>query len=158
MLTSELWIEREDFSGRPSQGLPPPHPSAHGRGRGAVAGSKARLKYGYVIECVGAEKDADGRVTAVLARVIPTPEWHPGRRQRQGQGRAHLGLGHRGVAAEVRLVRPPVHRDQPDAGGRDFLETLNPGEQEGGDGNGAPAWPRLAPRPLPVRAPWLLRG
>jgi glutaminyl-tRNA synthetase len=67
----ELWIEREDFMEEPSKGffrLSPPRTDAAGV---AQPGSKSRLKYGYVIECVGCEKDASGQVTAVLATLIP---------------------------------------------------------------------------------------
>ncbi|OYV00752.1 MAG: hypothetical protein CFE45_07780, partial [Burkholderiales bacterium PBB5] len=33
-------------------------------------GNKVRLKYGMVVECTGCEKDADGRITAVLANYV----------------------------------------------------------------------------------------
>jgi glutaminyl-tRNA synthetase len=34
-------------------------------------GNKVRLKGGYVIECTGCTKDADGTITEVLATVVP---------------------------------------------------------------------------------------
>jgi glutaminyl-tRNA synthetase len=48
-LGPELWIEREDFAEVPPKGFFRLFP-----------GNKVRLKYGYVIECTGCEKDADG--------------------------------------------------------------------------------------------------
>ncbi|HEX4859552.1 MAG TPA: glutamine--tRNA ligase/YqeY domain fusion protein [Usitatibacteraceae bacterium] len=55
----ELWIEREDFQEVPAKGYFRLFP-----------GNKVRLRYAYVIECTGCEKDASGRVTAVHARVL----------------------------------------------------------------------------------------
>ena len=131
MLTSELWIEREDFNENPPKGyhrLTPPRTDAAGQ---AVAGSKARLKYGYVIECVGAEKDADGQVTAVLARVIPdTKSGTPGADSVKVKGVLTWVSALHGVAAEVRLYDRLFLEAQPDAGGRNFLETLNPNSKK----------------------------
>src|SRR6478752_5023720 len=59
-LVPRLWIERDDFAEVPAIGFFRLFP-----------GNRVRLKYGYVIECSGCEKDAAGRVTAVLASVVP---------------------------------------------------------------------------------------
>jgi glutaminyl-tRNA synthetase len=59
-LGPRLWIERDDFAEVPAKGFFRLYP-----------GNRVRLKYGYVIECSGCEKDASGRVTAVLASVVP---------------------------------------------------------------------------------------
>ena len=59
-LGPELWVEQDDFMEVPSKGYHRLYP-----------GNKARLKYGYVIECTGCEKDASGKVTAVLANLVP---------------------------------------------------------------------------------------
>jgi glutaminyl-tRNA synthetase len=56
----QLWIERTDFEEVPSKGFFRLFP-----------GNKVRLKYGHVIECTGANKDANGQVTEVLAQLIP---------------------------------------------------------------------------------------
>ena len=55
-----LFIERDDFAEVPPKGFFRLFP-----------GNKVRLKYGMVVECTGCEKDASGRVTAVLATVVP---------------------------------------------------------------------------------------
>jgi glutaminyl-tRNA synthetase len=55
-----LWIERSDYEETPPKGFFRLFP-----------GNKVRLKYGYVIECTGAHKDANGHVTEVLAQLIP---------------------------------------------------------------------------------------
>ncbi len=59
-LSRELWIEREDFNETPPKGYFRLFP-----------GNKVRLKYGYVIECTGVDKDADGNVIAVHASYLP---------------------------------------------------------------------------------------
>src|SRR3954469_2869465 len=56
----ELWIERTDYEETPPKGFFRLFP-----------GNKVRLKYGHVIECVGADKDASGQVTAVKAKLVP---------------------------------------------------------------------------------------
>jgi glutaminyl-tRNA synthetase len=112
----ELWIETEDFMEAPVKGYFRLYP-----------GNKVRLKAGYVIECTGAEKDADGQVTAVLATVIPdTKSGTPGADSVKVKGTIGWVGAHEAVAAEVRLYERLFTEAQPDAGGRDFLEFVNP--------------------------------
>jgi glutaminyl-tRNA synthetase len=123
-LTRELWIEREDFLEVPSKGYHRLYP-----------GNKVRLKYGVVVECTGCSKDADGRITAVQARVIPdTRSGTPGADAIKVKGvitwlSAAPGE-HGAVAAEVRLFDRLFTEAQPDAGGRDFLTALNPASKK----------------------------
>ena len=127
VLTNEVWIEREDFMEVPSKGffrLSPPRIDAAGV---AQPGSRSRLKYGYVIECTGCEKDAAGQVTAVLATLVPdTKSGTPGADAVKVKGVITWVSVATGVAAEVRLYDRLFTEAQPDAGGRDFLTVLNP--------------------------------
>ena len=66
-----VWIERDDFAEVPAKGFFRLFPPRTGEDGAQLAGNKVRLKYGMVVECTGCEKDADGRVTSVLASVIP---------------------------------------------------------------------------------------
>ncbi|MBX9794069.1 MAG: glutamine--tRNA ligase, partial [Burkholderiaceae bacterium] len=104
VLTHEVWIEREDFMEAPSKGffrLSPPRTDAAGV---AQPGSKSRLKYGYVIECTGCEKDDQGRVTAVLATLVPdTKSGTPGADAVKVKGVITWVSVTTGIAAEVRL-------------------------------------------------------
>ncbi|MDQ7988600.1 MAG: glutamine--tRNA ligase/YqeY domain fusion protein [Candidatus Dactylopiibacterium sp.] len=126
-LTPELWIEREDFQEIPEKGfrrLYPPHVNAAGA---AVEGNLARLKYGYVIRCTGCEKDAEGRVTRVLAEIVPdTKSGTPGADSVKVKGVITWVSASEGLPAEIRLYDRLFTDPQPDAGGRDFLEALNP--------------------------------
>jgi glutaminyl-tRNA synthetase len=56
----DVWIEREDFEEVPPKGY-----------KRLFPGNVVRLKGGYVIECTGCAKDAEGKVTEVHAKVIP---------------------------------------------------------------------------------------
>ncbi len=131
VLTNEVWIEREDFMEEPSKGffrLSPPRTDAAGV---AQPGSKSRLKYGYVIECVGCEKDASGQVSAVLAALVPdTKSGTPGADAVKVKGVITWVSVATGIAAEVRLYDRLFTEAQPDAGGRDFLSVLNPVSQK----------------------------
>jgi len=111
-----LWIEREDFAEVPAKGFFRLFP-----------GNKVRLKYGMVVECTGCEKDAEGRVTAVLARIIPdTKSGTPGADAIKVKGVITWVGVHEGVPTEIRLFDRLFSEAQPDAGGRDFLTVLNP--------------------------------
>jgi glutaminyl-tRNA synthetase len=91
-------------------------------------GNIVRLKGGYVIECTGAgAKDADGNVIEVHARVIPnTKSGTPGADSVKAKAAiTWVGVAD-GVQAEVRLYDRLFSDPNPDAGGKDFIEALNP--------------------------------
>ncbi len=94
-------------------------------------GNKARLKYGYVIECTGCEKDAQGQVTAVLANIVPdTKSGTPGADAIKVKGVVTWVSVAEGMPAEVRLYDRLFTQAQPDAGGGDFLSAINPGSKK----------------------------
>ena len=112
----EVWIEREDFEEVPPKGY-----------KRLFPGNKVRLKGGYVIECTGCVKDAEGRVTEVLATLVPdTKSGTPGADSVKVKAAiTWVGVAD-GVAAEVRVYDRLFTDPQPDAGGKDFLAALNP--------------------------------
>jgi glutaminyl-tRNA synthetase len=115
-LGKDVWIEREDFEETPPKGY-----------KRLFPGNKVRLKGGYVIECTGCEKDADGRVTKVLATVVPdTKSGTPGADSVKVKAAITWVGAADGVPAEVRLYDRLFTDAQPDAGGKDFLALLNP--------------------------------
>ncbi len=122
--TRELWIEREDFMETPVKGYHRLYP-----------GNMARLRYGFVIQCTGCEKDADGNVTAVLAEYLPdSKSGTPGADNYKVKGNLHWVSAAHGYQAEVRLydrlfAHPnPGARREGDAEGleRSFLDDINP--------------------------------
>jgi glutaminyl-tRNA synthetase len=115
-LAREVWIERDDFAEQPPKGYFRLFP-----------GNKVRLKYGLVVECTGCEKDAEGRVSAVLARVVPdTRSGTPGADAVKVKGTITWVGVHDALPATVNLYDRLFTEPQPDAGGRDFREVLNP--------------------------------
>ena len=111
-----LWIERSDYEETPPKGFFRLFP-----------GNKVRLKYGHVIECTGANKDANGKVTEVLAQLIPdTKSGTPGSDSVKVKGVMTWVAQADAVTAEVRLYDRLFNEANPDAGGKDFLSCLNP--------------------------------
>ncbi|MES2102087.1 MAG: glutamine--tRNA ligase, partial [Pseudomonadota bacterium] len=119
-LGSEVWIERDDFAEVPAKGFFRLFP-----------GNRVRLKYGYVIECTGCEKDASGAITAVTATVVPdTRSGTPGADAVKVKGTiTWLGV-HDALPAELRLYDRLFTEAQPDAGGKDFKAALNPASKK----------------------------
>ncbi len=115
-LGKEVWIEREDFEEVPPKGY-----------KRLFPGNKVRLKGGYVIECTGCTRDADGKVTEVLATVFPdTKSGTPGADTVKPKAAMTWVGATNAVQAEVRLYDRLFMDAQPDAGGKDFLAALNP--------------------------------
>jgi len=92
-LTRELLIERDDYDEHPPKGwfrLTP--------------GAEVRLRYGYIIRCSGAERDAAGNVTVVHCTYDPeTRSGTPGADARKVKGNIHWLSAAHSVPAEVRL-------------------------------------------------------
>jgi glutaminyl-tRNA synthetase len=119
LIGREVWIEREDFEEVAPKGY-----------KRLFPGNKVRLKGGYVVECTGCEKDADGRITRVLATLVPdTKSGTPGADSVKVKAAiTWVGVAD-GVAAEVRLYDRLFKDPHPDAGGKDFKASLNPDSQ-----------------------------
>ncbi len=127
MLAREVWIERDDFAETPPKGffrLYPPKTQPDGS---VVSGNKVRLKYGLVVECTGCEKDAEGRVKQVLARVVPdTRSGTPGADAVKVKGTiTWVGVAD-ALPVTLKLYDRLYTEAQPEAGGRDHLTVLNP--------------------------------
>jgi glutaminyl-tRNA synthetase len=112
----EVWIERTDYEDTPPKGFFRLFP-----------GNRVRLKYGHVIECTGATKDAAGNISAITAKLIPdTKSGTPGSDAIKVKGVITWVAVADGIPAEVRMYDRLFSDAQPDAGGKDFIESLNP--------------------------------
>ncbi len=112
----ELWIEREDFTENPPKGYFRLFP-----------GNSVRLRYGYVVKCTGCEKDAAGHVTAVHCEYFPdSKSGTPGADAYKVKGNLHWVSAKHAYRCEVRLYDRLFKEANPGAGGRDYLEDLNP--------------------------------
>jgi glutaminyl-tRNA synthetase len=122
----EVWIERTDYEEVPSKGFFRLFP-----------GNKVRLKYGYVIEVQGADyppgisedaiKSGAARAVSVRATVLKdTKSGTPGSDAVKVKGVITWVGAADAVQAEIRLYDRLFNTEHPDAGGKDFIEALNP--------------------------------
>ena len=115
-ISRELWIEQEDFMEVPEKGYFRLFP-----------GNKVRLRYGYVIECTGCDKDASGKTIAVHCNYYPdSKSGTEGASTYKVKGNIHWVSATQAVEAEVRLYDRLFTDPHPDAGGKDFKQSLNP--------------------------------
>jgi glutaminyl-tRNA synthetase len=112
----ELWIEREDFMETPAKGYHRLYP-----------GNTARLRHGFIVKCVGCEKDETGRVAAVHCEYLPdSKSGTPGADAYKVKGNLHWVSAAHAYPAEVRLYDRLFANPAPGSGERDFLDDLNP--------------------------------
>jgi glutaminyl-tRNA synthetase len=115
-LSRELWIEREDFMEVPSKGYFRLFP-----------GNRVRLRYGFVVECTGFDKDEAGNITAVHCTYFAdSKSGTDGANNYKVKGNIHWVSAAHAVQAEVRLYDRLFKDPHPDAGGKDFKQALNP--------------------------------
>jgi glutaminyl-tRNA synthetase len=92
-MTGELWIEREDYAEHPPRGY-----------FRLAPGAEVRLRYGYLVRCTGAERNAAGEVVAVHCTYDPaTKSGTPGADARKVKGNLHWVSTAHALEAEVRL-------------------------------------------------------
>jgi len=89
----ELLIERDDYTDTPPKGY-----------FRLAPGAEVRLRYAYIVRCVGAERDADGNVTVVHCTYdAATRSGTAGADARKVKGNIHWLSAAHAVPAEVRL-------------------------------------------------------
>ncbi|MES2832844.1 MAG: glutamine--tRNA ligase/YqeY domain fusion protein [Pseudomonadota bacterium] len=119
-ITDTLWIEEDDFMESPSKGYFRLFP-----------GNKVRLRYGYVVECTGCDKNAQGAIVAVHCTYFPdSKSGTEGSANYKVKGNIHWVSAQNALKAEVRLFDRLFTEPQPDSGNRDFLQALNPKAKE----------------------------
>jgi glutaminyl-tRNA synthetase len=115
-MSREVWIERDDFMEVPSKGYFRLYP-----------GNRVRLRYAFIVECTGCDKDENGKVVAVHCNYLPdSRSGSPGADQYKVKGNAHWVSVQDAYACEVRLYDRLFSVPNPGAGDRDFLLDLNP--------------------------------
>ena len=115
----ELWIEREDFMEAPAKGYFRLFP-----------GNTVRLRYGFVVKCSGAERDAAGNIAAIHCDYLPdSKSGTPGSDGYKVKGNIHWVSARHAYACEVRLYDRLFAVEAPGEGGLDFIGDLNPGSK-----------------------------
>ena len=110
----EIYIERTDF-------MEDPPPRYH-RLR---PGGEVRLRYAYILKCVGAERDARGGISFLRAVVDPGSRHGGQGSRRRVKGTIHWVSVRHSVEAEVRLVGRLF--SEADPSGDDFMDHIDPG-------------------------------
>ena len=112
----ELWIDASDFQEVPEKGY-----------HRLYVGNQVRLKYGYVVKCTGFKKNVSGKVTEVHAEYFPESKSGTARSGNyKAKGVITWVAAADALTAEVRIYNRLFNDAQPDAGGKDFIEGLNP--------------------------------
>ena len=108
----ELWIEREDYQEMPPKGYFRLFP-----------GNKVRLRYGFVLECIGYDATTD---TVRCKYFEDSKSGTPGADTYKVKGNIHWLSAKHSHAAEVRLYDRLFKVPHPGAGDTDFLKDINP--------------------------------
>jgi len=114
--SGELWIEREDFAETPPKGYFRLFP-----------GNKVRLRYAYVIECLGYDQASD---TVRCKLYEDSKSGTPGADTYKVKGNIHWVSAKHAHAAEVRLYDRLFKVPHPGAGDTDFIKDLNPDSEK----------------------------
>ena len=115
----ELWIEREDYMDVPAKGYFRLFP-----------GNQVRLRYGFVLKCIGADKDAGGHVTTVHCEMFAdSKSGTPGADAYKVKGNIHWVSASHAYKADVRLYDRLFAAPHPGSE-RDFLQDLNPASKK----------------------------
>ena len=119
-LTKEIWIEKADFMEEP--------PKKYFR---LFPGNQVRLRYGYVVTCIGCEKDKDGNIIKVLCDYIPnTKSGTPGSDSVKVKGNIHWVSTKYAINAEAYLYDRLFLSEQPGLTSGNYLNDLNPNSIE----------------------------
>ena len=118
--SGELFIEADDFMEEPVKGF-----------HRLTVGGEVKLRFGYIVKCTGVLKDESGHIIALHG------EYDPGSREgihtsdgRKVKGVIHwVSAGH-AHEAEVRLFDRLFSDPNPDRGGADYKQFLNPDSLE----------------------------
>ncbi len=112
-----LYIEQDDFRD-------PPPPKYFRLSPGTLV----RLRYAYIVECTGVERDAVGNVTEVRVKYDPNSRGGDSK-GRKVKGTIHWVSAQHALDAEVRLYDALFTVPKPDEA-EDFKDVLNPGSLE----------------------------
>ena len=116
-----LYIEREDFLQCPVPKYKRLYPD----------GMECRLKGAYLVRCAGCRTDEDGNVVEVFAEYDPDSRGgNPADGRKVKGATIHWVDAATAITAEVRLYDNLFSDAAPDAGGKNFLDCLNPNSLE----------------------------
>jgi glutaminyl-tRNA synthetase len=114
-LSRELWIEADDFMEVPEKKFYRLGPDRH-----------VRLRGGYIVKCIGFEKDADGKITEVRCEYLPGTKGADAPQGVECRAAIHWVSAEHGVDAEIRLYDRLFTVEDPDGAEGGFTSVINP--------------------------------
>lgn len=111
----ELFIEQDDFAEDPPKGFFRMTP-----------GSEVRLRYAYIVRCTGVVRDDNGTAIEVHCQYDPASRGGSASDGRKIKGTIHWVSASNAQDAEVRLFDRLFTDPNPDRGGIDYKQFLNP--------------------------------
>ncbi len=111
----EIFIEQDDFMETPPKGFFRMTP-----------GTEVRLRYAYIVRCTGVVRDETGAVVEVRCEYDPASRGGSAADGRKIKGTIHWVSAAHCVEAEVRLFDRLFSDPNPDRGGADYKQFLNP--------------------------------
>jgi len=134
MLSREIWIERGDFMEDPPRKFFRLGPERY-----------VRLRGGYIIKCVGFEKDADGQVSEIHCEYLPGTVGQNAPEGVKCKAAIHWVSAEFGQPAKVRLYDRLFTAENPDAAEGGYETVLNPESLEAREAWIEPALASMAP-------------
>ena len=114
--TNEIFIDQDDFKEEYSKKFK----------KKFCVGKRIRLRHGYVIEAEGFEKDEQGNIVQVNAKLIENTLGCDPEDGDKPKGVVHWVSSKHAVEAELRMYDRLFLDANPDGGKKDFMECLNP--------------------------------
>ena len=113
--SGEILIDKDDF-----------REEANKKYKRLVIGKRVRLRHTYIIEADEAVKDENGKIIEVKARIIENTVGKNPEDGIKAKGVIHWVSAKDNVDCEVRLYDRLFTEEAPDAGGKDFMDCVNP--------------------------------
>lgn len=114
-ISSEIYIERDDFMEDPPNKFFRLGPERY-----------VRLRGGHIIQCTGYDKDADGTVSIIKAKILPDTVGQDAPEGVKCKAAIHWVDAATGVDAEIRLYDRLFNCENPEDAEGGFLNALNP--------------------------------
>ena len=93
-------------------------------------GKEVRFKHGYYITCNEVIKDAEGNITELLCTYDPTTKGGWSDDGRKIKGTIHWVSAEHALKAKINLYEGLFNSENPEEGGRDFMDDINPDSLE----------------------------
>ena len=115
IFTREIFIDKDDF-----------REEANKKYKRLVKGKRVRLRNAYIIEADECVKDENGEIIEVIARIIENTVGKNPEDGIKAKGVIQWVSAEHNVDCELRVYDRLFNEVAPDAGGKDFMESVNP--------------------------------